>query len=101
MTALMWMLDLFVIWGGGFMEISDLSPKMVLSWHWSQVRVLRLSLFFWSFSLLGTGVFTGGGVVSFLVGNIDVGVFFLKWDETKGELCLPQMGRALMVLCFP
>jgi hypothetical protein len=40
-------------------------------------------------------------VVSFLVGNIDVGFFFLKWDETEGELCLPLVGGALMVLCFP
>jgi hypothetical protein len=42
-----------------------------------------------------------GGVVFFLVGNVHIGVFFLKWDEIEGELCLPWVGCALMVLCFP
>jgi hypothetical protein len=55
--------------------------------------VLRLSFFFRSFSVLGAGNvgdlggFPGAGVESFLVGNVDVGVHFLKWDETEGELC--------------
>jgi hypothetical protein len=53
--------------------------------------------------VLGTGDVGNprGGVVFFLVGNVDIGVFFFKWDETEGELCLPRVGRALMVLCFP
>jgi hypothetical protein len=38
-------------------------------------------------------------VVTFLVGNVDIGVFLLNLDETEGELCLPRVGRALMVLC--
>jgi hypothetical protein len=60
-----------------------------------------LMLFF--SSVLGAGDVGNprGGVVFFLVGNVDIGVFFLKWDEIEGELCLPRVGRALMVLCFP
>jgi hypothetical protein len=79
-TVLVWLPYLFVIWGGGLIEISDLSREMVLSWGWSRVGVLRLSLFFRSFSVLGTGDVgnPGGGVVTFLVGNVDNGVFFLK-----------------------
>jgi hypothetical protein len=102
-AVLVWLPDLFVICGGGLMEILDLSGEMVLTWNWSRAGVLRLSLFFWSFSVLGTGDVgnPGGGLVSFLVGNVDIGVFFLKWDKTEGELCLPRVGCALMVLCFP
>jgi hypothetical protein len=53
--------------------------------------------------VLGTGDVgsPGGGMVFFLVGDVDIGFFFLKWDEIEGELCLPRVGRALMVLCFP
>jgi hypothetical protein len=40
-------------------------------------------------------------VVFFLIGGVDIDFFFLKWDEIEGELCLPRVGRALMVLCFP
>jgi hypothetical protein len=40
-------------------------------------------------------------VVFFLIGDVDIDFFFLKWDEIEGELCLPRAGRALMVLCFP
>jgi hypothetical protein len=76
---------------------------MVLSWNWSQIGVVRMSCCFRSFSVLGTGNVGNprGGVLFFLVGNVDIGVFFLKWDEIEGELCLPRVGRALMVLCFP
>jgi hypothetical protein len=102
-TVSIWLPDLFVVWGGGSIEITDLSGEMVLSWNWSRGGVLLLSFSFRSFSVLGTGDVSnpGGGVVSFLVGNVDIGVFFLKWDEMEGELCLPQVGCALMVLCFP
>jgi hypothetical protein len=53
--------------------------------------------------VLGTGNVGSprGGVVFFSTGIVDIGVFFLKWDEIEGELCLPRVGRALMVLCFP
>jgi hypothetical protein len=30
-----WLPDLFVIWGGGLVEITDLFGEMVLSWNWS------------------------------------------------------------------
>jgi hypothetical protein len=43
---------------------------------------------------------TPGSVVFFLVGDADIGDFFLKWDEIEGELCLPRVGRALMIFCF-
>jgi hypothetical protein len=71
-TVSVWLPDLFVICGGNLMEISDLSGER------SQVRVLRLSLFFRSFTVLGTGGVGNprDGVVSFLVGNVDIGVFF-------------------------
>jgi hypothetical protein len=44
---------------------------------------------------------SGGWCGVLLVGDVDIGFFFLKWDEIEGELCLPRVGRALMVLCFP
>jgi hypothetical protein len=98
-----WLPELFVVWGGGLVEITDLSGEMVLSWDWSQIGVVRMSYCFRSFSVLWTGDVGSrrGGVVFFLIGNVDIGVFFLKWDEIEGELCLPRVGRALMVLCFP
>jgi hypothetical protein len=100
-TVSVWLPDLFVIWGGGVIEISDLSGEMVLSLNWSQGGVLLLSFSARSFLVLGTGDVgnPGGDVVSFL--NVDIGVFFLKWDKIEGELCLPRVGRALMVLCLP
>jgi hypothetical protein len=99
-----WLPDLFAILGGGggLVEIPDLSGEMVLSWNWSRIGVVRISCCFRSFSVLGTGNVgrPGGGVVFFLVGDVDIGFFFLKWDEIEGELCLPRVGRVLMVLCF-
>jgi hypothetical protein len=102
-TISIWLPDLFEIWGSGLIEISDLSGEMVLSWSWSQVEVVRMSCCFRSFLVLGAGDVDNprGGVVFFLVGNVDIGVFFLKWDEIEGELYLPRVGHALMVLCFP
>jgi hypothetical protein len=98
-----WLPDLFVIWGGGLVEITDLSGKMVLSWNWSRIGVVRMSCCFRSFSVLGTGDIGSlrGGVVFYLVSDVDIGFLFLKWYEIEGELCLPRVGRALMALCFP
>jgi hypothetical protein len=98
-----WLPDLFVIWGGGLVEITDLSGEMVLSWNWSQIGVVRMSCCFRSFLVLGAGDVgrSRGVVVFFLIDDVDIDFFFLKWDEIKGELCLPRVGRALMVLCFP
>jgi hypothetical protein len=98
-----WLPDFFVVWGGGLVEITDLSGEMVLSWDWSLIRVVRVSCCFRYFLVLWTGDIGGlrGGVVFFLIGNVDIGFFFLKWDEIEGELCLPRVGRVLMVLCFP
>jgi hypothetical protein len=42
-----------------------------------------------------------GVVVFFLIDDVDIDFFFLKWDEIEGELYLPRVGRALMVFCFP
>jgi hypothetical protein len=73
-----WLPDLFVIWGGGLAEITDLSGEMVLSWNWSRVGLVQMSCCFWSFSVLGTGNVGSprGGVVFFLIGNVDIGIFF-------------------------
>jgi hypothetical protein len=67
------------------------------------IGVVRVSCCFQSFLVLGTGDVGSPRdvVVFFLSGEVDIGFFFLKWDEIKGELCLPRVGRALMVLCFP
>jgi hypothetical protein len=51
-----------VICGGGLMEISDLSGEMVLSWNWSRVGALRLSLFFRGTGDVGKLVFFGGNL---------------------------------------
>jgi hypothetical protein len=93
----------FAIFGGGLVEITDLSGEMVLSWNWSRIGVVRVSCCFWSFLVLGTGDVGSprGVVVFFLIGDVDIGFFFLKWEEIEGELCLLRVGRALMVLCFP
>jgi hypothetical protein len=47
-----------------------------------------MSCCFRSFLVLGTGDVGNprGGMVFFLVGNVDIGVFFLKWDEIEGDL---------------
>jgi hypothetical protein len=81
-----WLPDLFVIWGGGLIEITDLSGEMVLSWNWSRIGVVRMSCCFRSFLVSGTGDVDSprGGVVFFLVGDVDIGFFFLKWDEIEG-----------------
>jgi hypothetical protein len=103
LSVSIWLPDLFVVWGGGLVEITDLSREMVLSWNWSRVGMVQMSCCFRSFLVLWTGDVGSprGCAVFFLIGNVDIGFFFLKWDEIAGELCLPRVGRALMVLCFP
>jgi hypothetical protein len=93
-----WMPDLFASLGvgGGLVEITDLSGE-------TRLGVVQMSCCFRSFLVLGAGDVGRSRwvVVFFLIGDVDIDFFFLKWDEIEGELCLPRVGRALMVLCFP
>jgi hypothetical protein len=93
-----WLPDLFAILGGGgvLVGITDLSGE-------TRIGEVRVSCCFRSFLVLGAGDVgrSRGVVVFFLIDDVDIDFFFLKWDEIEGELCLPRVGRALMVLCFP
>ena len=78
MAVSIWLPELFVIWGGGLVESTDLSGEMVLSWNWSRVGMVRMSCCLRSFSVLGTGNVGSprGGVVFFLIGDVDIDFFF-------------------------